>query len=180
MQLKNFASVCIRPRACVCVCVCVRPRASAHRKLNIRTCLDAKNLCVQMRLLFKDFQDVLQEWNPKKPTKLDGNDTTTLSHHSYILCHFANYAQLSSSNIYGITNRLPTSCKRRLSDTTLLLFSMDVAMMNPGSCCKQVRKILISHSRHESGTSTSREPHQHLSWLSGYGSAYEYLDVSCT
>ena len=25
----------------------------------------------------------------KKPTKLDGNDTTTLSHHPYILCHFA-------------------------------------------------------------------------------------------
>ena len=28
----------------------------------------------------------------KKPTKLDGNDTTILSHHPYILCHFANYA----------------------------------------------------------------------------------------
>ena len=32
-------------------------------------------------------------WNPKKPTKLyiyfvDGNDTTTLSHHPYILCRF--------------------------------------------------------------------------------------------
>ena len=25
----------------------------------------------------------------KKPTKLDGNDTTTLSRHPYILCHFA-------------------------------------------------------------------------------------------
>ena len=24
-----------------------------------------------------------------EPTKLDGNDTTTLSHHPYILCHFA-------------------------------------------------------------------------------------------
>ena len=29
----------------------------------------------------------MQGWNPKKPTKLDGNDTTTLSHHLYILCH---------------------------------------------------------------------------------------------
>ena len=28
----------------------------------------------------------------QKPTKLDGNDTTTLPHHPYILCHFANYA----------------------------------------------------------------------------------------
>ena len=31
--------------------------------------------------------------NKKKNTsKLDGNDPTTLSHHPYILCHFANYA----------------------------------------------------------------------------------------
>ena len=29
----------------------------------------------------------------EKPTKLDRNDITTLSHHLYILCHFANYAQ---------------------------------------------------------------------------------------
>ena len=28
----------------------------------------------------------------QEPTKLDGNDTTTISHHPYILCHFANYA----------------------------------------------------------------------------------------
>ena len=27
----------------------------------------------------------------KKQAKQDRNDTTTLSHHSYILCHFANY-----------------------------------------------------------------------------------------
>ena len=31
----------------------------------------------------------MEGWNP---TKLDGNDTTTLSHHPYILCHFVNYA----------------------------------------------------------------------------------------
>ena len=34
----------------------------------------------------------MQGWNPQKPTKLDRNDTTTISHHPYILCHFANYA----------------------------------------------------------------------------------------
>ena len=28
-------------------------------------------------------------WNPKKPTELDGDDTTTLSYHPYILCLFA-------------------------------------------------------------------------------------------
>ena len=28
---------------------------------------------------------------PSKPAKLDGNDTTILSHHPYILCHFVNY-----------------------------------------------------------------------------------------
>ena len=33
-----------------------------------------------------------KKWNPQKPTKVDGNDTTILSHHPYILCHFANYA----------------------------------------------------------------------------------------
>ena len=31
----------------------------------------------------------MQGWNPKILTKLDGNDTTTLSHHHYFLCHFA-------------------------------------------------------------------------------------------
>ena len=30
--------------------------------------------------------------NPPKPAKQDANDTTTHSHHPYILCHFANYA----------------------------------------------------------------------------------------
>ena len=29
--------------------------------------------------------------NLKKPAKQDGNDTTILSHHPYILCHFSNY-----------------------------------------------------------------------------------------
>ena len=31
----------------------------------------------------------MQGWNPQKPIKLDGNDTTTSTHHPYILCHFA-------------------------------------------------------------------------------------------
>ena len=31
----------------------------------------------------------IKVFNPKKPTELDGNDTTTLSHHPYILCLFA-------------------------------------------------------------------------------------------
>ena len=34
----------------------------------------------------------MQGWKPQKPTKLDGNDTTTSTHHPYILCDFANYA----------------------------------------------------------------------------------------
>ena len=33
----------------------------------------------------------MEGWNCQKPAKEDGNDTTTLSHHPYILCHFANY-----------------------------------------------------------------------------------------
>ena len=43
-------------------CVCMR--VSAHRKLHVRTRL--KDLCVQTRLLFKDFRDVLyrlRNWN---------------------------------------------------------------------------------------------------------------------
>ena len=31
-----------------------------------------------------------RDGNPQKPIKLDGNDTTTISHHPYILYHFAN------------------------------------------------------------------------------------------
>ena len=34
----------------------------------------------------------MKEWNPPKSTKQDRNNTTMLSHHPYILCHFANYA----------------------------------------------------------------------------------------
>ena len=36
---------------------------------------------------------------PQKPTKLDGNDTT-LSHHPYILCHFANCAHHKTLNMH--------------------------------------------------------------------------------
>ena len=31
----------------------------------------------------------MYRWKPQKPTKLHENDTTTLSQHPYILCHFA-------------------------------------------------------------------------------------------
>ena len=31
----------------------------------------------------------MKGWSPQKPTKLDRNDTTTLTRHPYILCHFA-------------------------------------------------------------------------------------------
>ena len=34
----------------------------------------------------------LETLNPQNQTKLDANDTTILSHHLYILCHFGNYA----------------------------------------------------------------------------------------
>ena len=32
--------------------------------------------------------------------KLDGNDTTTILHHPYVLCHFANYAHLKSFHMH--------------------------------------------------------------------------------
>jgi len=58
MQLKNFACVWVRPR--VCICVCVRPHASACvQKIKRPDASGCKNFCVQTRLLFKDFQDVL-------------------------------------------------------------------------------------------------------------------------
>ena len=57
LRLCASASICILPRASACVCV----HASVHRKLNVRTCLDAKKFCIQMSLLFKDFRDVLYQ-----------------------------------------------------------------------------------------------------------------------
>ena len=40
---------------------------------------------------FSEGKQVYVGMEASKPTKLDGNDTTTLSHHPYmyILCHFA-------------------------------------------------------------------------------------------
>ena len=38
---------------------------------------------------FSEGKQVHVGMEASKPTKLDGNDTTTLSHHPYILCHFA-------------------------------------------------------------------------------------------
>jgi len=44
---------------------------------------------VKLQNSFLNENKRMSGWNPKKPTKLDGNDTTTLSHHPYVLCHFA-------------------------------------------------------------------------------------------
>ena len=39
-------------------------------------------------------------------TKLDGNVTTTLSHHPYILCHFANYVFVHMHLAYSYVNNV--------------------------------------------------------------------------
>ena len=60
-----FAGVCARLRSSACVyqhsfaSACVHLRSSACSRLNVRTRLDAMDLCVWTRLLFKDFRDVL-------------------------------------------------------------------------------------------------------------------------
>ena len=41
---------------------------------------------------------VYRDGSLKNQPNLDGNDTTTLSHHPYILCHFANYTH--HKNLY--------------------------------------------------------------------------------
>ena len=41
--------------------------------------------------MFSEWKQVCVGMEPSKPTQVDGNDTTTLSHHHYILYHFANY-----------------------------------------------------------------------------------------
>ena len=52
----------------------VRERVSAHRKLNVQTRLDAKNLCIQTNLLFKEFGGgQAGDFN----TKVIGNDVTS-------------------------------------------------------------------------------------------------------
>ena len=61
-----------------------RRHISIVSKLHTTT-LSAHTLCKCME--FYNFLCTL-----KKPTKLDGNDTTTISHHPYILCHFAKNA----------------------------------------------------------------------------------------
>ena len=42
----------------------------------------------------------MQGWKTQKSTKLDGSDTTTLSHHPYILCHFVNYAHHTTLHMH--------------------------------------------------------------------------------
>ena len=41
---------------------------------------------LQVTKSFLNENKLMKGWNPQKPTKLDGNDTTTLSHHPYIFC----------------------------------------------------------------------------------------------
>ena len=53
----------------------------------------------------------MQDWNPQKATKLDGNGTTTSTHHPYILCHFAYYAHhktlyMSLAYSYALMNKI--------------------------------------------------------------------------
>ena len=58
-------------------------------------------------------------WNPQKPIKVDGNDTTTLSHQPYILCHFADLHKYALCLLVVYRGGLwkPTFC-----DLFLLLF----------------------------------------------------------
>ena len=44
---------------------------------------------VKVTKSFLNENKCMKGWNPQKTSKLDGNDSTTLSHHTYILCHFA-------------------------------------------------------------------------------------------
>ena len=39
----------------------------------------------------KSFSSGKQVHVGMEPSRIDGNDTTTLLHHPYIMCHFANY-----------------------------------------------------------------------------------------
>ena len=46
---------------------------------------------IQVTKSFPNENKRMLGWNPQKPANHDGNNTTTHSHHPYILCHFANY-----------------------------------------------------------------------------------------
>ena len=50
--------------------------------------LNSFKVVKQVKRSFLRENKCMQRWKPQKTTKLDGNDTTTLSHHPYILCHF--------------------------------------------------------------------------------------------
>ena len=54
----------------------------------------------------KKFSEVKQAHvgvEASKPTKLDGNDTTTSTHHPHILCHFANYAHHVTNSLHALS-----------------------------------------------------------------------------
>ena len=58
--------------------------------------------------------------NPQNLTKLDGNDTTAISHHPYILCHFADNTQNKPLYIhlaYIFTHPLNKHCTQHCSCT---------------------------------------------------------------
>ena len=48
---------------------------------------------------FSEWKKVHVAMEPSKTTKLHGNDTTTLSHHSYILCHLPTMHTTKLSNL---------------------------------------------------------------------------------
>ena len=55
----TYSYILVSAFACICTCL----RLSAYRRLDVRTRMD---LCAWTRLYFKDFQDVLIEWNSIK------------------------------------------------------------------------------------------------------------------
>ena len=69
-------------------------------------------------------------WNPQKPTKLDGNDTTTISHHPYIVCHFANYAHQKTLYMHlAYSHPLNEHCTQRCSLHSLLHNRQSISAM---------------------------------------------------
>ena len=63
-------------------------RSSTLHSLHCQSCFGT----IETRQVTKSFLNEnkrMYRWNPQKSTKPDGNDTTTLSHHPYFLCHFA-------------------------------------------------------------------------------------------
>ena len=76
-------------------------------------------------------------WNPQKPAKQDGNNTTTLSHHPYILCHFANYAHYKTLYMhFGLFT--PTKSNKNRPHHCMLLMHQPI-------CIQEVFAMLSSN-----------------------------------